>query len=503
MSTGTYPRSRTAAPTEGFPAGRLAPRRIGLQRRAPQNLRRHWLRAAFRVSVLVSSDVAVFLVIRGLLRGVRGGWLGPVAAEWTNSVFPSGFLGGWQFAVAILLSLAIAGAYGAGDKRRDTGRVFYGVSLATVMVLYTAAWEDPGLWMAAQYAGVVLGFALGLVASRSLVDVVVRLVRPRVDAIRALMVARAGADWRAVAALLADAREFTLVGAIQLDGQPMSDAGASLASLSQMIEEKRAEAVLVWGPLNEEEFAYVVDVALASGCRLLTGPRTPTPLGVEPRAAWIGGRSLVELTAPGLHAWQLAVKRAVDMVVSAAGLILCAPLMVIIAAAIRLESRGSVLFRQWRVGRAGKPFEIYKFRSMLDGAEQQLDELRKQSIYKDGRLFKVVSDPRVTRVGSVLRKTSLDELPQLFNVLRGDMSLVGPRPPLLQEVALYEEHHYCRFDVKPGITGPWQVSGRNAITDFEQVIRLESAYIREWSVWLDFKILLRTLPVVLRMSGAH
>jgi exopolysaccharide biosynthesis polyprenyl glycosylphosphotransferase len=225
--------------------------------------------------------------------------------------------------------------------------------------------------------------------------------------------------------------------------------------------------------------------------------------GVEPRGVWVDGRPLVELTAPALKAWELAAKRLVDILASLTGLIVMAPVFGIIALGVRFGSRGPIFFRQWRVGRAGRPFEIHKFRSMVDDAEERLERLRENSIYADSRLFKMKNDPRVTRVGTFLRKTSLDELPQLINVLRGDMSLVGPRPPTLSEVALYEEHHYCRFDVRPGITGPWQVSGRNRITDFEEVVRLESAYIRNWSFARDLKILLKTVPVVLRMDGAH
>jgi lipopolysaccharide/colanic/teichoic acid biosynthesis glycosyltransferase len=140
---------------------------------------------------------------------------------------------------------------------------------------------------------------------------------------------------------------------------------------------------------------------------------------------------------------------------------------------------------------------------MVHDAEAMREDLTLQSLYSDRRLFKVKDDPRVTTLGGFLRRTSLDELPQLWNSLVGNMSLVGPRPPLPSEVDLYEEHHYTRFDVKPGITGPWQVNGRNTITDFEEVIRLETDYIREWSLWKDLGILLRTIPAVLLMRGAH
>jgi lipopolysaccharide/colanic/teichoic acid biosynthesis glycosyltransferase len=140
---------------------------------------------------------------------------------------------------------------------------------------------------------------------------------------------------------------------------------------------------------------------------------------------------------------------------------------------------------------------------MVANAERLKSKLECESVYTDQRLFKVRRDPRVTRFGVLLRRTSLDELPQLFNVVAGQMSLVGPRPPVPQEVALYDEHHYARFEMRPGITGPWQVGGRNNITDFERVVDLEVGYMRHWSIWKDFEILIRTVPAVLRMDGAH
>jgi lipopolysaccharide/colanic/teichoic acid biosynthesis glycosyltransferase len=215
------------------------------------------------------------------------------------------------------------------------------------------------------------------------------------------------------------------------------------------------------------------------------------------------GVPLVVLTRPGLRARQLLLKRAMDVTGATLGLVLLAPIFAAIAVAVKLSSRGPVLFRQQRVGRGGTIFMITKFRSMVMDAESRRSDIADQSMYPDLRLFKVKQDPRVTRLGNFLRRSSLDELPQLINVIRGEMSLVGPRPPLPSEVDLYEEHHYTRFDMKPGITGPWQVSGRNAITDFEEVIRLETDYMREWSIWKDLAILLKTIPVVFTMRDAH
>ena len=165
-------------------------------------------------------------------------------------------------------------------------------------------------------------------------------------------------------------------------------------------------------------------------------------------------------------------------------------------------SPGPVFFRQKRVGYGGQLFDMYKFRTMVQDAERRKQELIGFSIYTDERLFKVKNDPRITRLGRLLRRISLDELPQLWNVLRGDMSLVGPRPPLATEVAKYEEHNYSRFDMRPGITGPWQVSGRNNITSFDEIIALETAYLSKWSLTRDLVIMLKTIPVVLSMRGA-
>lgn len=184
------------------------------------------------------------------------------------------------------------------------------------------------------------------------------------------------------------------------------------------------------------------------------------------------------------------MKRALDVVLAGTGLVMLSPVFALVALALKRQGGGSVLFRQERVGRNFRSFYILKFRTMVQGADRM------------GPGITPGGDPRVTRLGAFLRRSSLDELPQLWNALVGNMSLVGPRPPLPGEVELYEEHHYTRFDVKPGITGPWQVNGRNMITDFEEVIRLETDYIREWTIWKDLGLLLKTIPAVLYMRGA-
>jgi lipopolysaccharide/colanic/teichoic acid biosynthesis glycosyltransferase len=224
---------------------------------------------------------------------------------------------------------------------------------------------------------------------------------------------------------------------------------------------------------------------------------------VQPEIVWRRGQPLLELTAPSLRGWQLALKRLIDVVGALGGLVLFSPLFAWVAVRIKLDSPGQVLFRQVRVGQEGRRFKILKFRTMAVDAEERREALKTRSLYSDARLFKVRDDPRITRVGGWLRRMSLDELPQLVNVLKGEMSLVGPRPPLPCEVELYEAHHYARFDVRPGMTGPWQVSGRNKVLDFEEVVRIETAYVRQWSLWSDVRILLATIPVIVKMHGAY
>ncbi len=197
-----------------------------------------------------------------------------------------------------------------------------------------------------------------------------------------------------------------------------------------------------------------------------------------------------------------ALKRAFDVLVAAALILLLSPLLLAIAVAVKVGSPGPVLFRQERVGHAGHHFSMLKFRSMVVDAEARLVSLADVKRGEGNHvMFKMKDDPRVTRVGRFIRRFSLDELPQLFNVVQGSMSLVGPRPPLPREVVTYEDHVHRRFEVKPGVTGLWQVSGRSRLS-WEESVRLDLHYVDNWSFWYDFGILLRTFKAVIARDGA-
>jgi exopolysaccharide biosynthesis polyprenyl glycosylphosphotransferase len=229
-------------------------------------------------------------------------------------------------------------------------------------------------------------------------------------------------------------------------------------------------------------------LVLAPGIMDIAGPR----MHIRP----VAGLPLIHVETPMFSQGQRVTKRAVDLIASTFGIIVLSPLLLVLAVIVRLTSEGPILFKQERVGRNGHRFHMIKFRSMVIDAEQQLAELRAQQAELGNEvLFKMRDDPRITKVGKVMRKFSLDELPQLFNVFAGSMSLIGPRPPLPAEVEQYADHVHRRFLMKPGITGPWQVGGRSTLS-WEESVRLDLSYVENWSLANDILILFKTVKVV-------
>ncbi|RUS42608.1 sugar transferase [Cohnella sp. AR92] len=219
--------------------------------------------------------------------------------------------------------------------------------------------------------------------------------------------------------------------------------------------------------------------------------------------AGIGTLPMLTLHTVSLNYFQLISKRLLDIAGAIVGIVLTFVLSLVIYPLIKLDSRGPAVFAQQRVGVNGRIFKIYKFRTMYIDAEKRKEELMRQNKIEGGFMFKMDDDPRITKVGRFLRKTSLDELPQFINILKGEMSLVGTRPPTIDEVSRYENHHYRRISIKPGLTGMWQVGGRSEITDFDQVVKLDTEYIDQWSIWLDLKIIAKTCLVVFVRRGAY
>jgi lipopolysaccharide/colanic/teichoic acid biosynthesis glycosyltransferase len=245
----------------------------------------------------------------------------------------------------------------------------------------------------------------------------------------------------------------------------------------------------------------VVQVSREAGCELLTAPRQFTVSGVEPLLMWRNGQPLVSLTSPVVKGRTLLLKRLTDIGAVALGLLLLSPVFLAIAALVKLSSPGPILYRSTRWGRFGGRIRIWKFRTMVSDAEAILQaDVGMREAFESN--IKLVDDPRVTPIGRFLRRWSLDELPQLWNVLVGDLSLVGPRPKLFGEERKYGAAWETVLSVRPGVTGLWQVSGRNTLS-YEQRVALDVKYALHTSLTEDALILLRTLPVVVRGTGAH
>jgi exopolysaccharide biosynthesis polyprenyl glycosylphosphotransferase len=272
--------------------------------------------------------------------------------------------------------------------------------------------------------------------------------------------------------------------------------------IEAFVREAGVERVVLATPeLDEPTLARVVSACRSAGVKLSVVPPLRAMLGTAVELTHIAEMPVIVYRTWGPSPSTMAMKRAVDVVTSAAGVLALAPVMLAIAIAIRLDSRGPALFRQLRAGRDGHPFRILKFRTMCHDAEQRIAEVVALDQLKEP-MYKVREDPRVTRIGRFLRRTSLDELPQLFNVLRGDMSLVGPRPEEVWLVERYSETELFRLRMRPGLTGPMQVHGRGELT-FQERLAVEREYVENYTMQKDLGLLLRTISTVFRANGAY
>lgn len=409
------------------------------------------------------------------------------------------------FWVATIIGLLVTGCY---SRHRGLNTP---VRLATASFLAGAAAAVPvaavvGMQVAIAQLSLVAGAAwLTLLGIRGLSERFLGHVWPQEKgAAAAVLVGPADAHQsrpaEAVAAAGGDYRIAAHLGAMELSSR---DIASLTRTIRESVEQHDAEAVVVTAGLSDAQLRAIVRSALDSSYIVLVPPRAVEVEGVRPRLVWHRDHPFLEFATPGLQVAALCTKRITDVLGASILLILAFPLMLIVAIGVRLDSSGAAIFSQSRAGLGGRRFRMLKFRTMRTSAEEEKKNLAHLNHTGDVRLFKIPADPRVTRFGRFLRRWSLDELPQLWNVLRGDMSLVGPRPFFESDFEAYEEHHFRRLDTKPGITGLWQVSGRSDVVKFEDVVFLDWQYIEQWSFWLDVSILLRTVPSVFRRRGAY
>jgi lipopolysaccharide/colanic/teichoic acid biosynthesis glycosyltransferase len=319
---------------------------------------------------------------------------------------------------------------------------------------------------------------------------------------RAVIVGRASDIPRALEhPAVASVRRLAVAGIVTVD-EDESDHSARGAELDELVSSSRADTVLVAGPLGRDTMRIVTDIALLNACRVVAVMPSETVAGHEPLIVWEGDRPLVQLLGARHTSLQYAVKRAVDVLGSSLGLIALAPLFAAIALALRLDSSGPILFRHRRVGLGGRVFDCLKFRSMVADAEDRLrEDPALFATYRENN-FRVpdAADPRVTRIGRLLRRTSLDELPQLWNVLRGEMSLIGPRPVVTEELAHFAGSERLLLSVRPGMTGMWAVMGRHDVA-YPARAEIELRYARTWSLRGDATIALKTVGAVLHYGS--
>jgi exopolysaccharide biosynthesis polyprenyl glycosylphosphotransferase len=379
------------------------------------------------------------------------------------------------------------------------------IIMIVFIFLYRAAFYSRAIFI---YAGIFVILLLGL--SRLIKVSLLRFLRRRGIGSERVLIVGAGEVARAVMRAVVANPEcgFNIIGF--LDDNPVkgeTDIGrfkalGSLANLADVLREQAIDEVIITLPWQyHRKIVSIMTHCERENIRARIVPdlfqMTISRMHVED----IAGVPMIGIKEVSISGLNQVVKRSLDLVCAGLVLVVGAPLMAFIALSIKLESPGPVLFQQERVGRNGRRFTVYKFRSMIEGAEEQQAAL--QSLNEaEGPLFKIKDDPRMTYVGRWLRKLSLDELPQFYNVLRGEMSLIGPRPPLPAEVKQYQEWHKRRLEVAPGITGLSQISGRSELS-FDETALLDIYYIENWSLALDTKIILQTIPKVIFGNGAY
>jgi exopolysaccharide biosynthesis polyprenyl glycosylphosphotransferase len=490
--------------SEAPPAHDVRARRFGLDALVLLHRGRRLLSAVVLVALdLTGVTLALYaaLILRNAYRG-----------EQVLFGLPWAAISNWlQFiALVLVLVFARAGLYRQREARPGADAAIRSLALVTIITAFYAI-AVAGMTFHSFYGIFWVTFVLAAI--------LVPLLRASYDSVTLELMRFLGVRRRTVLvgpfgelsalerALRRDGRgpDLDVIGTVSERGDrpALRDAPSlgGLAELERVVAEHRPDDVVMTGfELKTAELVSLVDTCRSYGCRLRVVPTT-TELLLE-RAVLVPGQAvpLFEVRPPVLTGVQWAIKRAFDIVVAAILIVLLALPGLLVALFIRLTSPGPAIYRNPRIGVGEAEFPMLKFRSMYEDAEDQQDELEEFN-EADGAMFKIRDDPRITPVGRILRRFSIDEVPQLWNVLRGEMSLVGPRPLPLRDYERLEPWHRGRYRVLPGITGLWQVSGRSAL-GFDDLVRLDFYYVENWSIWLDIEVIARTPLAVLRGRGA-
>jgi exopolysaccharide biosynthesis polyprenyl glycosylphosphotransferase len=482
--------TQPSEPAQGTREGDVRALRPYVLQRGPL---RTLLRRTFGIATLAALDTVglalglyLALVLRSFVYGDPVLWSllwQTEVDEWLPFLIPITLLVFWQ-----------AGLYASRERRAGFGRVASSLVLVAAITLAFGWGTGYDFSTSGLIPTACVTCALVIGAFRAAYESLVTELQQLLHVHRrVLLVGEHDGLERLHSLLTSGTRGYELAGAFD----PVRD-----GSLETRLREAQADEILLSEvELEEETLLDLVETAHRAGVRVRIAPKT-TELLVQ-RGAYVPGQGapLFELQPPVLAGTDWVVKRAFDGVLSILIVLIGLPVWALIALAIKLDTRGPVLYRDRRIGVAERGFDMLKFRTMVAGAAEQQAVLEARN-EAGGPLFKIRDDPRVTRVGRVLRRFSLDEVPQVLNVLRGEMSLVGPRPLPLRDYQQLEPWHRKRYHVLPGITGLWQISGRSNLT-FDDLVRLDFYYIENWSIWLDISILVKTLPAVFSRRGAY
>jgi exopolysaccharide biosynthesis polyprenyl glycosylphosphotransferase len=404
-----------------------------------------------------------------------------------------------------VLMFARADLYSDRPRRPGIGKIISALLATTLIALVFALASGQKFSSYYIFYGSLIFGSIYIGALRHVYTVITGWLLAKAGYRRRALIVGAGHQIEAVAhALSGRARtSVDIIGYISLIPRPENGLKSlgRLPDLPDVIDRERIEEVIIADPaFPQAQAVELIDLCHERGVNVHVAPSTMEIL--IDRAEFVPGESvpLFRLRPPVFEGIDYALKRTFDLVLASLSLVILSPLLLVIALAVRLSSRGPAIYRSVRPGIGGKPFSCLKFRTMREHAEQtqcDLESMNEQS----GALFKIRDDPRLTKVGRVLRRFSLDELPQLVNVIRGEMSLVGPRPLPTRDYERLEPWHKKRYLVLPGITGLWQVAGRSEL-DFDDLVRLDFLYLEQWSVFLDLSILIKTIPAVFSRRGA-
>lgn len=452
---------------------------------------------SLRVIVLVLLD-SLMLTLAWLLAEALGTPVGSFRLLPVDSDEP-GFL--LPILVITIGIVAASGLYGTDDRRRDFFSLIKSLTLAQCILLIIGYLFEPEAVISRSSLLLSWIFSLSFVLAERLIlhltIIFLRqkgLLRQRISLIGKPVHIEQAKNFltKSKQHKICDIEDLSLRG----NSQDWSE-------MTYRLRRKQVGEVFVCSELSVREQIFLYWELKRAGIHLRI-----LPLGLELPIHWseikmVNGVPSMRFRSPPIIGGDYWIKRGFDLVLASIILLLSSPVFLTIALLIKLDSPGPIFYKQTRVGLKGRYFQVWKFRTMVTNAEQLQKQLEANNEMGGGIMFKMKDDPRITRVGKFIRRYSLDELPQIINVLRGEMSLVGPRPFPLRDVERFSEHHFMRHEVLPGITGLWQVSGRSDLIDFEDVFRLDMTYIQNWSVSLDFQILFQTVKVVLAKEGAY